>query len=135
MFSNTGGATFPPLIESPVCFVVGYNEPHEPDTSSAVNDGSPMPYTCGLNQNHPNPFNPATTITYSLARKSHVTIAVYNVLGQTVTILVDETRDAGNHQAVWDGTDRFGDDVASGVYMYKMLTGDYIETRKMVLMR
>jgi hypothetical protein len=133
IFSNTGGSTFSPVFDSPDCYVVILWGEYE--NPNAADNESPVPFTYGLNQNHPNPFNPATTIDYSLARKSHVTIAVYNVLGQTVRTLVDDTRDAGNHQAVWDGNDQFGHAVASGVYIYKMLTDEYTETRKMVLMR
>jgi hypothetical protein len=87
----------------------------------------------------PNPFNPATTIAYSLAGRSHVTIRVYDVAGRVVTTLVDGELEAGPHTIVWDGTTDSGDRAASGVYFMKMeASGDagaFSETGKAVMLK
>ena len=98
-------------------------------------DNPTVPATFSLSQNYPNPFNPRTVIKYSVARKSEVNISVFNILGQKVTTLVDGEVEAGPNQAIWDGYDGSGNQVASGIYFYKMTTTDFVETRKMVLMR
>jgi hypothetical protein len=112
------------------------------DVFGFMNYGSNDPYTgtdtpaaYGLAQNFPNPFNPATTIKYDVKAKGLVTVKVYNVAGQLVRTLVSEVKDAGSYTAVWDGTNNLGADAASGIYFYKMETGGFSETRKMVLLR
>ncbi|MEZ5357591.1 MAG: T9SS type A sorting domain-containing protein [Candidatus Zixiibacteriota bacterium] len=100
-----------------------------------VGDDGVMPDVFSLSQNYPNPFNPTTRIDYSLAHGGHVAIEVYNVLGQRVNTLVDADQSAGQHTAIWDGDDSAGEAVASGIYLYRMITDEFVETRKMVLMR
>ena len=78
----------------------------------------------------PNPFNPATEIRFALPEASHVTIDIYNVMGQKVTTLVDEHRDAGRHTVRWDGSY-----AASGVYFYRIEAGSFVESRKMILLK
>ncbi|MCK5126002.1 MAG: T9SS type A sorting domain-containing protein [candidate division Zixibacteria bacterium] len=104
-------------------------------TPSAAGDDPVIANVFSLDQNYPNPFNPSTTINYSLARKSKVNISVYNILGQQINTLVNGEKDAGPHQIPWYGDDNNGDAVASGIYFYKMVTDDFVETFKMVLMR
>jgi len=101
---------------------------------SASNAAS-LPTAFGLSQNSPNPFNPTTTIGYALPQAGDVKISVYNVLGQNIKDLVDGYMEAGNHQVVWDGKDRSGDAVASGIYFYKISAQDYADTKKMVLLK
>jgi hypothetical protein len=99
----------------------------------AVDETAPnVPTVYSLGQNYP---NPSTVIAYSMERRGKVDISIFNVLGQLVKTLVSGEVDAGAHQAIWDGTDRNGATVASGVYSYRMVTDRYIETRKMTLMR
>ena len=86
-------------------------------------------------RNFPNPFNPEATIEYSLPAASHVTVTVYNVIGQQIRTLVDRSQSAGTHQVIWDGTDRNGRQCPTGVYFYRFKAGDYTETRKMVLIK
>ncbi len=106
-----------------------------------VGDQSPsIPVAFELNQNYPNPFNPSTTITFSLPSQSGggyspTTLRIYNVLGRVVRTLLDESLVAGTHDVVWDGRDDQGNQVASGIYFYRLRSGDYEDTKKMVMMK
>lgn len=95
----------------------------------------PRPETYSLSQNYPNPFNPSTTIGFSLKRSSHVKLEIYNLLGQRVTTLVDKTLPTGMYEATWHARDEAGRNVASGVYFYRLITDEYVGTRKMLLLR
>lgn len=98
-------------------------------------DGEPMPEKYLLNPNYPNPFNPSTTIEYNLPSRSHVRVEVLNLLGQTIQVLVDDTRSAGPHQVVWEGHSQDGKAVASGIYYYRIVAGEFINARKMILLK
>jgi hypothetical protein len=94
--------------------------------------------TFKLSQNYPNPFNPATIIQFTLPDELipiHTTLRIYNVLGQVVRILVDEPREGGHYQVIWDGRDSEGSEVSSGIYFYAVQAGEYRETKKMTLMK
>ena len=88
-----------------------------------------------LTQNYPNPFNPTTEIAFSLPEARHVTLEIYNVLGQRVATLVNEFREAGPHLVPWDATDAEGHSVASGIYLYRLQAGSLTTTRKMLLLK
>jgi len=88
-----------------------------------------------LEQNYPNPFNPTTTIVYELPLQSNVTLTVYDVTGRRVRELLSGIRPAGRHAAVWNGTDDADRPVATGVYFYRLVAGDFDRTRKMVLLK
>ena len=88
-----------------------------------------------LKQNFPNPFNPTTTIAFSLAQPGRAQVSVYNMKGQMVKRLVDRDFSSGIHSLVWDGRDDKGKSVPSGIYLYRMITPAYSETRKMMLMK
>jgi hypothetical protein len=99
--------------------------------SLAVKSGNPsLPTRYELSHNYPNPFNPTTTIEFALPRAGHVELTVYNVLGQVVTSLMDEDLPAGYHSVTWEAS-RY----ASGVYFYRLKAGDYVRTRKMMLLK
>lgn len=98
-------------------------------------DNLQTPVATTLNGNYPNPFNPETTISFSLKEQSKVRIEIYNVLGKLVKTLVNDERPAGNYTAIWNGTDNGGRDVASGVYYYRMKAGKYSSTRKMIMLK
>jgi hypothetical protein len=83
--------------------------------------------------NYPNPFNPSTSIRYSLADGSHVSLKVFNLLGQEVATLVDEYQAAGNHAATWNGSSGSGATVASGLYLYRLTAGSTLLTGRMLL--
>ncbi len=85
-----------------------------------------------LRQNAPNPFNPSTTIRYTLAEASDVRLTVYNSLGQRVRVLVNTTQSQGAYTAVWDGRDHLGREVSSGLYLYQLEAGANVSVRKMV---
>jgi hypothetical protein len=99
-------------------------------------NGIPLtPVSYALEQNYPNPFNPSTTIRYSLAKKSDVVLEICNTLGQRVRMLVSGVRSTGQYESLWDGTNDNGRHVASGVYFYRLRTGEYNAVRKLVMIR
>ena len=85
-----------------------------------------------LEGNYPNPFNPSTTIRYTLSNDGSVSIRVYNMLGQEVATLVDGFQKAGEQSVVWHGTNNFGQAVASGLYIYRLQTGSTVMSQKML---
>jgi hypothetical protein len=93
------------------------------------------PREFSLQQNYPNPFNPSTSIVFTLKQQSDVSVIVYNMLGQKVRTLVNENRKAGAYQVVWNGTNDFGNKVSTGIYFYRLEAGDFVDTKKMVLMK
>jgi hypothetical protein len=88
-----------------------------------------------LHQNHPNPFNPSTTIRYSVPERCHVTLEVFDISGRQVVCLVNETEPQGLHTVAWDGTDAQHNPVASGIYFYRLAAGKEILSRKMILLK
>ncbi len=89
-----------------------------------------VPIAYRLEQNYPNPFNPSTTIHYALPERSTVSLTIYNSLGEKVSILVEEAQEPGYHDVKFDGTA-----LASGVYFYRIQAGDYVATKKLILMK
>jgi photosystem II stability/assembly factor-like uncharacterized protein len=89
-----------------------------------------MPISFSLSQNYPNPFNPTTTIKYELPKASQVILTVYDILGREVSLLVNERRDAGVHEAQFDGSN-----LASGVYLYRLQAGDFTQTKRLLLLK
>ncbi|MEJ2536512.1 MAG: T9SS type A sorting domain-containing protein, partial [Calditrichia bacterium] len=89
-----------------------------------------LPHTFQLFQNYPNPFNPTTTIAFDLPKTSNVLLKIFNILGEEVTTLVSARLFTGSYTYKWDATN-----LASGVYLYRLEAGDYIETKKMILMK
>ncbi|MFB0517587.1 MAG: T9SS type A sorting domain-containing protein [Candidatus Neomarinimicrobiota bacterium] len=94
-----------------------------------------VPAEFSLAQNYPNPFNPATAIRYELSHASGVRLMVYNLLGQEVARLVDTNQEAGSYKVMWDGKDARGNLVGSGVYLYRIETDNFVQIRKMVLLK
>ncbi|MBP6875730.1 MAG: T9SS type A sorting domain-containing protein [Candidatus Eisenbacteria bacterium] len=87
-----------------------------------------------LFQNRPNPFTPVTKIGFELAQAGRVELAIYSVDGRLIRTLINEDRQAGSHEAIWDGCDAEGKKVASGVYFYKLAGPDIAESRRMILL-
>lgn len=104
------------------------------NANTAIDMGStpaaPLPDDFGVDQNYPNPFNPVTTIRFRLARAAHIELTVYNALGQYVTRLANAPYDAGQYDVRWDAQD-----MASGVYFYRLRAGDRSATRSMLLLK
>ncbi len=104
------------------------------DIAGTVNT-TEVPQEFALLQNYPNPFNPETTIEFQVARRANVAIAVYNLIGQRVTTLFNQEKEAGYYQIKWNGKDSFGRPVTSGVYVYRIMAGDFVASRKLVVLR
>jgi len=89
-----------------------------------------IPVEYGLDQNYPNPFNPNTTINYQLPAKNHVSLKVYDILGNLITTLVDQEMEAGYYNVNWNASQ-----LASGLYIYRIISGSFVSTKKMILMK
>ena len=100
-----------------------------------IEDLNVVEFNNSLMGNYPNPFNPETTISYNIKNPGLVTLNIFNIKGQKVKTLVDDRKTAGNHSVVWNGKDDNNKNVASGIYFYKMRSGTYSSTKKMILMK
>jgi hypothetical protein len=118
--------------------------PHRPylkvwySTLTGIEDHTPKPARFGLSQNVPNPFNPDTRVSFTIPSgmsAGRVTLNIYDVTGRLVRKLVDEPKEAGLHTVEWNGKDRHGSTVASGVYFYRLRWNGHAESKKMVLLR
>jgi len=94
-----------------------------------------IPENFALSQNYPNPFNPTTSIAFALPEATHVEIAVFNIVGQRIATIAQADYPAGEHSVVWNGRDDDGRTVSSGVYFYRIKAGDFVDSKKMVLMK
>jgi len=104
-------------------------------TGISGDDPATVPDQFDLTQNYPNPFNPSTAIRFTLPVKDRVELAVFDLLGRKVAVLTDRVYGAGVHTVNWNGTDEGGHQVASGIYFYRIKTGDFQRSRKMLLMK
>lgn len=102
--------------------------------SPVTGDEQPVALQAYLTQNVPNPFNPTTMIRFDLPRAVHVKLCVYNVKGQLVSTIVDQHMTEGRKEIAWTAKDNRGRAVSSGIYFYRLVAGDYVQTRKMVLL-
>ncbi len=114
--------------------LVWYNNPYTSATG-LQDDVSSLPYQFMLHQNHPNPFNPTTTINYYLPRISDVTLTIYDISGRAITSLTDTHQPEGAYSIQWNGTDHSGNSVSAGVYLCRLQAGEYSKTIKMVHLR
>jgi hypothetical protein len=94
-----------------------------------------LPKAFVLKQNYPNPFNPTTAIRYALPEASNVRLEIYNTLGQVVQTLVDEKQEAGAYRITWDGRNEHGQEMATGVYIYRIVAGTFDATKRMLLIK
>jgi hypothetical protein len=121
------------------------------DVEEEMTEGE-VPARFSLSANYPNPFNPVTRIQYTVGSKQtpekavhgsrfmvhgpiHTTLGIYNVLGQLVRTLVNEPQEAGRYEVIWNGKDENANEVASGIYFYRLKAGDFVEARKMLLLK
>ena len=111
-------------------------EVEEPvETAVETSDQASVPQAFSLAQNAPNPFNSNTVIRFALSQPSQVELAIYNLLGQPVAVLVQGPSAAGTFSVRWDGRDQAGHELTSGVYLYQLRAGEYAEVRKLLLLR
>jgi len=103
--------------------------------NSSVEKETVLPTTFALHQNYPNPFNATTQIVCELPHLARIQIEIYNVRGQKVAVLFDGEESAGIHRVEWNGKDDYGNDVASGIYFYRLTSADYKSEKKMLLMK
>jgi hypothetical protein len=95
----------------------------------------PLPDRFLLSQNYPNPFNPVTEIKYTLPKDCYVELVIYNALGQKVKTLVNKFQNAGHQMVQWNSRDDRNNEVVSGVYFYKIKAADFVQAKKMVLIK
>lgn len=96
---------------------------------------SSIPTSYSVSQNYPNPFNPSTQLRYSIPQAENVRITVYNINGKTIATLINNFQSAGTYQVTWNGKNDLGQQVASGTYIYKVQAGDFVKTKKMVMLK
>jgi len=100
------------------------------ENATAIIDENLTIFNFDLNQNYPNPFNPTTSIKFQIPAKSYVTLKVFGVLGNEVKTLLNEEKEAGNYNVKLNA-----EDLSSGVYFYRLEAGDFVQTRKMILLK
>jgi hypothetical protein len=101
----------------------------------SLKDNRVIPSRHTLHQNYPNPFNPVTTLRYDLPENAMINITIYDMLGRQVKTLMDQTQDAGYRSIIWDATNDYGKPVSAGIYLYQIQAGEYMQTKKMVLLK
>jgi hypothetical protein len=105
------------------------------DPASGVGTQEDLPAEFALSANYPNPFNPSTVIAFAVPRQSFVSITVYNAIGQSVATLVNENRAAGRYTVTFSAAAPGGGQLPSGLYFYRLTAGDFVATRKMMLVK
>jgi len=98
-------------------------------------DNNGLPLTYSLNQNYPNPFNPTTTIQYGIAKEGLVTLTVFNILGQEVKTLVNTSQNGGTYKITWNGLDNHNRMVPNGIYIYRIISDNFVKSKKMVFLK
>ena len=98
-------------------------------------DVTVMPEKFTIHQNYPNPFNPVTTLRYDLPENGNVNITIYDMLGRQVKTLINQNQDAGYRSVIWNATNNYGEPVSAGIYLYQIQAGEYMQTKKMVLLK
>jgi hypothetical protein len=99
-------------------------------SSTTIIDGqSEFQSTYALDDNYPNPFNPSTTIRFQLPRSSMTSLKIFNTLGQAIATLIEGQKEAGLHQVEWNAMD-----IASGIYFYRLQVGEFVDTKKMIVL-
>jgi hypothetical protein len=126
---NEAVPVYPELGSSHFTVNISYSE------MGTDNEEHTMPIKYALHQNYPNPFNPTTTLRYDLPETGLVKINIYDMLGKHIKILINQTQDAGYKSVIWDATNDYGKPVSAGIYLYQIQAGEYMQTKKMVLLK
>jgi hypothetical protein len=138
------GATLSNLNYTATCMNQLYSDcdPFAPDYAwaptggkTSADEGSNLPKEFSVGQSYPNPFNPVCHIDYTLPTDCRVNLTIYNILGQKVRVLVDEHQSAGYESVEWDGKDGQGRELTTGIYFYRIMAGDFVQSKKMVLIK
>jgi len=108
---------------------------NETPTGMGISEDAPIASSYELGQNYPNPFNPITTLRYDLPENGYVNITIYDMLGRQVKTLINQTQYAGYRSVIWDATNDYGKPVSAGIYLYQIQAGEYMQTKKMVLLK
>jgi len=111
------------------CWTVGSSE------MCGTLDNQHSVFSFGLSKNYPNPFNPTTTIEYDVAVASEVSIVIYDMMGREVKTLVSDYSNPGSYSVVWNAKNDQGLEVSAGMYVYKMIAGDFVQVNKMLLVK
>jgi flagellar hook assembly protein FlgD len=98
-------------------------------------DNNGIPSTYSLNQNYPNPFNPTTNIQYGIAKEGLVTLTIYNIMGQEVKTLVNTNQNGGTYKVAWNGLDNHNRMVPNGVYIYRIISDNFVKSKKMIFLK
>ncbi len=126
-YGSNGVNIYPQVGESQFTLSVAY--------SALTTNEELLPDKFALHQNYPNPFNPITTLRYDLPEQANVNIIIYDIMGRQVKSLINQTQEAGFKSVLWDATNDFGKPVSAGVYLYQIQAGDFVQTKKMVLLK
>lgn len=121
-----------PAVENPLVIDVTLNVIIRTPTKRGV-DG--IPDNFGLSQNYPNPANPSTAIKFGLPSSSNVRLEVFDIIGRRIAVLIDRPMNAGYHEITWDGKNSAGGKVASGIYLYKLETDEFVSVKKMLMLK
>jgi hypothetical protein len=130
MFAKVSNVFFNLSVPSGTELYVYYKINPRSKVNSVSGNNANIPGQFNLSQNYPNPFNPTTTINYSLAKSGNVKLTVYNSIGSKVATIVDENKPAGNYSAQFNGSNH-----ASGIYLYRLESGNYSTTKKLILLK
>ncbi|MDQ7817834.1 MAG: FlgD immunoglobulin-like domain containing protein [Melioribacteraceae bacterium] len=104
-----------------------------PNTTSVAEESIPQQYK--LHNNYPNPFNPSTKIAFEIPQAENVTLKIFNISGELIRTLTDESLGAGKYEKIWDGRDNTGNVVSSGIYIYRLNAGFYDRSARMILLK
>lgn len=130
------GATEIPSFELSGVVVASAQAQRVPVTIGSPVKPAALPMSFSLGVNRPNPFNPSTQIAYEVPQQAHITLTVYNLLGQEVVRLVNAVQQAGRYTVTWDGRNAQGQAASSGVYLYRLASSTgYVQSRRMVLLK
>ena len=128
-WGNEAVSIYPELGSSHFTVDISYSE------LAMDNTAGTLPIGYALHQNYPNPFNPTTTLRYDIPENSHVTITIYDMLGRKVRTILNLQQDPGYKSLIWNATNDYGKPVSAGMYLYQIQAGEYISTKKMVLLK
>ena len=126
----------PPLSISQISLIYDWISQGAQENNLQLNERKKTKeYSFYLIKNYPNPFNPLTTLKYDLPEDSFVQITVYDMLGNVVNNLVNKNQNSGSKSVQWDATNNQGEPVSAGIYLYTIQAGEFVQTKKMVLLK